>query len=119
MRLAIGWGRNGVPVRRIVGGALLVVAFGSGIIFAGWALILELRLLYEIGGALFTVVGFLVLPFTIPLGAVFAGIAYGYWTPLLLVVALVILTAVGALGVAVLGKQIPAVRRDHGVTRGN
>jgi hypothetical protein len=82
-----------------------MVAFGSGIIFGGWALILELRLLYAIGGVVLAVVGFLILPFTIPLGALFAGVVYGHWDPLLLVSGVAVSAAVGALGLAVLRKR--------------
>ena len=94
-------------VRRLLGGTILAVGFISGTVFAGWALILELRLLHAIGGVLLAVVGFLVLPFTIPLGAVVAGVVYGYWNPLLLVGALVVSAVVGGLGVAVLRERPP------------
>lgn len=91
-------------MRQILGGALAVVAFGSGIVFAVWAAILELRLVYAVGGFWLAVAGFLVLPFTVPLAALLAGVMYGDWDPLLLVVAVAVSAAVATLGVMILKK---------------
>lgn len=54
--------RSKLTMRKILGGALAVVALGSGIVFGVWAAILELRLLYAVGGFWLAVAGFLVLP---------------------------------------------------------
>ena len=91
-------------MRQILGGALAVVAFASGIVFGAWALILELRLLYAVGGFWLAVAGFFLLPFTVPLAAFFAGVIYGNWGPLLLVGGVAVSAAVGTLGVTILKK---------------
>jgi len=91
-------------MRRILGGSLAVLAFTSGIVCAGWALILELRLLYALGGFWVAAAGFLLLPLTLPLAALFAGVIYGAWDPLLFVGAVAVSAAVGTLGVSLLNK---------------
>ena len=69
-----------------------------------WALILELRLLYAVGGFWLAVAGFFLLPFTVPLAAFLAGVIYGNWGPLLLVGGVAVSAAVGTLGVTILKK---------------
>jgi hypothetical protein len=82
-----------------LGSAFKFIGYAVFAIGGLWGFVLDLQILNRVGGFLLVLVGFFIAPITFALAPWYAGIAWGWWFPLILSygagILAVTLTAIG------------------------